>query len=216
MIQRLWGYVATRADADTMVHRPEIGFWDHAGYLMRRFPIDTESVLDIGIWSGWLGALTKCVWHKTAIGVEIFDPYIEKAWPFYDEIVKANASYGLPMFPDGSVDVVCCLNTIEHFSDPYFVLSEMERVARKAVFVSSTNFFMESISWDGNDAQLHKTLITSKDMKHKGYTVRGAGELNKYIGLLARRLPSLDSGYLAYKYLPEHTGWKGVVRETFK
>lgn len=186
---------------DPKNHDPSVHFWDYAGYMMRRFPCGTKSLLDVGIGSGWLGSLVRAIYGFKADAVEGFGPYIQNAKELYGNIYIGNAPKVLTTIPRKSYDVVVCLNAIEHFEDPVSVLSEMERIAKRKVFVSSLNYFTPSLSWDANPLQYHKSLITSRDVKSLGYEVSNCGTLTDWFGRAARLLPHMDSGYLAWKTL---------------
>jgi SAM-dependent methyltransferase len=54
---------------------------------------------------------------------------------------KCDLNSGLKGFRDNSFDVVVVLDVLEHLDDPFFVLSECIRVAKKTVYVSLPNMF---------------------------------------------------------------------------
>lgn len=177
-------------------------FRDSAGYMLRRFPPDARSVLDVGIGYGWLGALVKALGPGMVVdGIEPFDEYAARSLAVYDNLFRGTAQAILPQLREKSYDVVVCLEVLEHVENPLALISECERVTKKALFFSSPNLFVESHPFDGNEGMKHISLVTSRTMKKLGYTVRGAGSLANVIGAFGRRLPHLDTAWLAWKTL---------------
>lgn len=202
MIHRLtdafWSRQTSKSviDPDTRVVRI-----DNPDYMFRRFPKGAKSLLDVGCGTGWLGALARLYKPgiKTVVGVDAFENVLFE--DYYDAIYAERFVPFLFGEIKKSFDVVVCLNAIEHHADPFHVLRGMERVARRAVFVSSVNFFYEQGEYDGNPHQKHLSLVTSTDLKRRGYTVVPNGKLVETFGSIAKLFPRLDSQYLAWKYL---------------
>lgn len=174
---------------------------DHIAYILRRFPKGFRSVLDLGIWHGWLGALIKSIYHVRVDGVEGYAPYIAAALPFYDHLTLGDIPEVLRRMCQQNIhyDVVVCLGTIEHFDDPVSALEDMEQIATNGVFITSPNFFFASQSWNGNKLQMHRSFLPARIMRDRGYELRGAGVLADKFGLIGRLFPYLDSGYFAWK-----------------
>ena len=79
-------------------------------------------------------------------------------------------------FPDDAFDLVCEFATLHHVPEPGKAVSEMLRVARKAIFISDNNNFGQG-SWV---ARLTKQLINAAGLwpiadliktRGKGYTI---------------------------------------------
>ena len=74
-----------------------------------------------------------------------------------------------------SVDAVLLLQVLEHVekSQGLSVLEEMERVARKAVILSTPNGFVEQDAVGGNPYQVHKSGWGIRELEALGYSVQG-------------------------------------------
>jgi 2-polyprenyl-3-methyl-5-hydroxy-6-metoxy-1,4-benzoquinol methylase len=100
------------------------------------------SVLDVGCGEG---VVTERLAHRLAptevLGVDAGERHLKAQW---DSRSASNLSfamgsaYDLP-FSNGSFDVVCCLEVLEHLERPGDALAEMSRVARRALLLSVPN-----------------------------------------------------------------------------
>lgn len=105
--------------------------------------VEAKSVLDVGAGTGRAMAYFRAARPDLRIiGVE---PVLElrevghrKGIPATDLI--DGDGYHLP-FRDGDFDVVCEIGVLHHVREPHRIVSEMLRVARKAVFISDSNNF---------------------------------------------------------------------------
>ncbi len=102
-----------------------------------------RSVLDIGSGTGFaLLKLKEKMPHVRAVGVE---PSLAQRSVGYckgltaTELVDGNAMR--LTFADDSFDLVCEFGALHHIRRPELAISEMLRVARKAIFVCDTNNF---------------------------------------------------------------------------
>lgn len=103
-----------------------------------------QSVLDVGAGTG--RGVKHFMEHHEAVTVRGIEP----VGALIDEAVRAHgvpagcilegSGESLP-FPDQSFDAVCELAVLHHVSDPERLISEMTRVARRAVFLSDNNRF---------------------------------------------------------------------------
>ncbi len=88
-----------------------------------------------------------------AAGAQAFtiDPFIEELGLHGRQPVGAVVGDGLALpLPDGSVDLTCTLNALEHVGDPWAFLAELVRVTRPGglVFVGVTNWLSP---WGGHE-----------------------------------------------------------------
>ena len=100
-----------------------------------------ESFLDVGAGTGRAVRFLRDKGH-TVRGVEPVKALIEvaRAAGIPDGIIVEGTGNHLP-FEDSSFDVVLECGVLHHVKDPSCVVSEMMRVARKAVFLSDANRF---------------------------------------------------------------------------
>ena len=105
--------------------------------------LDAESVLDVGCGTG--RGIRYFMQHHPALRVHGVDP----ARAQLDHAMKAGVpgeiltqydGVKLP-FENGAFDIVCEFGALHHAAQPNVVVSEMTRVARKAVFISDCNRF---------------------------------------------------------------------------
>jgi 2-polyprenyl-3-methyl-5-hydroxy-6-metoxy-1,4-benzoquinol methylase len=158
--------------------------------------------LDVGVGNGWLGNLAKLYHPNMTVieGIEAYKDSVLKAEKFYTHIYNDTVDNVFKTLPSKKYDVVTCINTIEHFERPLAVLEEMERVAKKAVFVITLNFYYQQGDYGGNTYQRHLSVIPSTVLKKRGYTVRPNGKLVETFGVVAKFFPRLDSQYIGWKY----------------
>lgn len=64
-----------------------------------------------------------------------------------DGVLECNLEERLP-FDDDAFDVVVCLDVLEHLNNPHGALSELQRVARKSVFLSLPNMYYIKFRWN--------------------------------------------------------------------
>jgi len=100
-----------------------------------------SSILDVGAGTG-RAIQFFCDRGRNIMGVEPSSAQIAQAIKkriSQSHIVQADG-HCLP-FPDSSFDAVCEFGMLHHVEHPQGVISEMLRVARKAVFISDSNRF---------------------------------------------------------------------------
>ncbi len=142
-------------------------------------PIITgQKVLDIGCGRGINGCLlhgSRDLKGTELIGIEINDNYIKacKEHNIYKRIIN----HRLPeiTLPDKSIDLVLCIEVIEHLTrkEGLKLLDEIDRVCKSRVILSTPNMFFQTI--EGEDGDMHKSLWTIKDFRSRGYKVYGMG-----------------------------------------
>jgi ubiquinone/menaquinone biosynthesis C-methylase UbiE len=105
--------------------------------------LGVTSVLDIGSGTGF--ALLKMKRERPDISAVGIEPSVELRKIGYakglseDELVEGDATN--LRYADGSFDLVCELGVLHHVPEPSKAVSEMLRVARKAVFIADCNNF---------------------------------------------------------------------------
>ncbi len=119
------------------------------GFLVRNFfnkiksvsPKDSDSVLEVGCGAGYsLLDLQKFFPKNTSFGACDIDPELVRLAKEKNPNVKCGVCsiYDLP-YEDKSFDTVICLEVLEHLEDPEKALSELARVSRKHVIISTPN-----------------------------------------------------------------------------
>lgn len=100
-----------------------------------------ESFLDVGAGTGRAVQYLRDKGH-TVRGVEPVKALIEvaRARGIPEGLIEEGSGNYLP-FEDGSFDVVLECGVLHHVKDPARIVSEMTRVARRAVFISDSNRF---------------------------------------------------------------------------
>lgn len=102
--------------------------------------IAAKSVLDVGAGTG---AVVKALQGRAeAIGIEPVQELREQGHRngLSPEMLIDGDGYSM-QFPDGAFDVVCEFAVLHHVRHPNKVVTEMLRVARKAVFIFDANNF---------------------------------------------------------------------------
>jgi ubiquinone/menaquinone biosynthesis C-methylase UbiE/uncharacterized protein YbaR (Trm112 family) len=102
--------------------------------------LEFESVLDVGGGEGYLAALIRDLFgvkavHSSDLSVEA----CQRAREIFGIDGAAADSNRLP-FADKSYDLVICSEVIEHLSRPVAAISELARIARKFVVISTAEF----------------------------------------------------------------------------
>jgi SAM-dependent methyltransferase len=62
-------------------------------------------------------------------------------------IIACDLEKELP-FADGEFDIVTALDVLEHLNNPHAAIKELQRVARKAVFISLPNMYYIHFRWN--------------------------------------------------------------------
>jgi len=98
--------------------------------------VDFRSCLDVGTGNGLLPHLIGRLYGASCAGVDLGSEFAARARrDFGLPVYVANAA-ALP-FADGQFDLVLCSEVIEHVEHPFAVFSELWRVARGAVVITT-------------------------------------------------------------------------------
>jgi ubiquinone/menaquinone biosynthesis C-methylase UbiE len=141
-------------------------------------PLGIDSVLDCGSGTGRVPLKIKCAFPNVrSIGIEP-SPELRAIGHgkglLQDELIDGDAQN--LAFADGSVDLVCEFGALHHIPKPHQAVSEMLRVAKKAIFISDCNNF-------GNGSFAARTVKQTLDQlglwgvadfiktRGKGYTI---------------------------------------------
>jgi SAM-dependent methyltransferase len=186
---------------------------------------DAQSVLDLGCGThSPLGQLSRR--PPYSVGVDAFPDALREsqAKRIHEEYRQLDVRKVDEEFAPRSFDVVLALDLLEHLArrDGEELLAKMEHIARRRVVVFTPNGFITQGPHGGNPLQVHKSGWTVKQMRHRGYTVRGVNGIRGIRGEgaeirlkplrfwgytsdlsqpLARRLPALAFQILCVKEL---------------
>lgn len=148
-----------------------------------------KSILDIGCEKGGRMRFITGGRHFYSVGVDIWEPYLRECRQqrIHDEYVLCDVRQ-LP-FARKSVDLVLCLEVIEHLEkeESLKLFAEIEAIAHKQVIISTPVGMYEQQALDGNPNQEHKSAWSPAELERMGYKVRGHGLL--YWNRLAAHIP---------------------------
>ncbi len=148
-----------------------------------------STLLDVACGSGKWGHLIQGS-HKVSsfmLGVDVWSPQLVLVAKkqIYGDVVLCDVRF-LPL-RDSCFDTVLACEVIEHLdkADGEFLLSELERVSRDKIIVSTPNIVFDQDVVEGNPFQVHKSRWSTRDFRRNGFSVRGIG-----FGLFGRNTPS--------------------------
>jgi 2-polyprenyl-3-methyl-5-hydroxy-6-metoxy-1,4-benzoquinol methylase len=140
----------------------------------------SKTILDVGSGKGEPLQFINRKHRYFAVGLDAFEPYLKQCQKegTYHSYVQADVRL-LP-FADNSFDSVLCLEVLEHLEreDGEKLLKEMERVATTQVILSTPVGNYKQDVFDGNPHQEHKYMWDPREMKAKGFRVKGIGLRN--------------------------------------
>ena len=127
---------------------------------------------------------TRFLVCKSLIGVDIWnkDSFVEEAKKYCDLLMIFDFSKNSWIFPNKSVDVVVCLEGIEHVDKERSIkfLEEFERIARKKIIITTPSIFNKNEEiflnpnhWAfENDYDTHKCLWSVEEFLSRGYETK--------------------------------------------
>lgn len=155
--------------------------------------IDPASVLDVGAGMGQYGFLARTnlenvelfdidgavakqkpkeQWRVRIDGIEGCDFYVTPVHEYcYDNMIIGDALKVLPTLEDNSYELVLAIDILEHFDKPegLVFLSELKRIASRAVLVSTPKEFIEQVV-EANPYEDHRSVWDSNELSTCGYT----------------------------------------------
>jgi len=171
------------------------------------------SSLDFGCGRGRCGHLLR-TFSAFLCGIDLFTPSLTTAQntSTYDALIRADLSSSLP-FKDRVFDLAVGFEVLEHLSkdDGMTLLSEIERVTRTIIILSTPNIWKQKLDvaeHDRNAFMKHKSIWSVAELKKRGYEVHGIGlKGHKQIdmwALLTWKMPVFSKRLFAWKTLGEH------------
>lgn len=164
-----------------------------------------RSILDVACGKGLpMMVLKQRIKFSKIHGVDLYTPYINfcKQREIHNSYTLCDVRK-LP-FKNNSFDIVMALQVLEHLSkkDAFKVLSDLERIAKKQIIVSTPIGLTFHPAVDGNKLQLHKSGFVPGDFISRGYRVVKMGRREvEGIGGLIDRYPSVLWKRLIYAYI---------------
>lgn len=158
---------------------------------------DCSRVIDLGCGpSSPLGRVKdKLKPTLYSLGVDDFDPYLEKNKKdqIHSEYLKSNI-FNIS-FPEKSFDAALLIDVVEHFEKEDFLnfLPKLEKIAKK-IIVMTPNGYVKQDEYDNNEYQIHKSGWTTEDMKKLGFRCYGVSGLKVLRGEAA--LPRIKPAIL--------------------
>lgn len=101
--------------------------------------VNFSSCLDVGGGEGYLSNLIRNLLNSQVVNSELSFEACRRALELYGIPSLCNDASILP-FEDNSFELVICSEVIEHVVDPILVISELDRVAKKYVLISTEQF----------------------------------------------------------------------------
>lgn len=164
-----------------------------------------KSILDVACGKGLpIMVLKQKIKFEKIHGVDLYEPYINfcKRRGIHDSYTLCDARK-LP-FKNKSFDIVMALQVLEHLdkNDAFKVLSNLEKIARKQVIISTPIGLTFHPAVDGNKLQLHKSGFMPEELEAKGYKVIKMGRKEvEGIGGLIDKYPNPIWKRLIYIYI---------------
>jgi len=152
--------------------------------------ISFKNLLDIGSADGYGPAIISDLFNVDAIGLDLSDRAILRGREMFQIKGVAGNAQLLP-FAENSFDVSVCTEVLEHVIDPESVVSEMIRVSRKFVLLSTPRASNEQArqkhfrDLDPNEPHAHIHYFTDEEVKSF------VGQNALYMGARTRLLNSL-------------------------
>ena len=141
---------------------------------MESLPLSECRVLDAG--SGMSNRLLD--WYRPQVKhAYLLDFLLESRVDGNTSVVRADLEQGIPM-PDGSVDVVTSVSSIEHLSaaGQVLFLSEAQRVLRPGGIVAMTVSYLI-----GLDARMVAVLSSNPLLRKEGFSINAQLDLRKML-----------------------------------
>lgn len=137
-----------------------------------------KTILELGCGRGDFADLVNDELSYKITGIDIFQSYLNlcKKKGKYEKVIKRDLTKRLP-FKDNSFDAVVCLQTVEHLNKKagLFLISEMERIAKRMILISIPKGECAQEEYDNNKYQRHLSQWTSQELTKMKYRVNGTG-----------------------------------------
>lgn len=149
-------------------------------WLIKKFldEVKVNTILDLGCGKGWLADSVNQDKKYRITGADIFEPDLRNCEEKkrYQKLIKKDLNKKLG-FKIRSFDIITCLQTIEHLNRKRgeALLSEMEKIAKKAIIISTPVGECVQEEYGGSKHQHHLSSWMPEDFRQRGYMVYGIG-----------------------------------------
>ncbi len=200
--------------------RPNIFYWE-----LKKILPNKITIVDVGCGPNSILRLFKKQIIKS-YGIDIHQKSIEisRKDKIHTNYIWDNATNLKKYFKNKSVDVVYCIDVVEHLkrSQSISLISDMENIAKKMIIIRTTNGFIHQDTLNKNTYQKHLSGFSPNYFSKKGYKLIGIDgpyflRVNKskkikptniFLSVFAnmlnpifRYLPQYSFNFLAYKFL---------------
>ena len=140
-----------------------------------------NSVLDIGCGPNSRIQIADVPY---SVGVELFEPYIQKSKEKGIHNKYINADIRKVDFEPNSFDVVMCIDVLEHLTkeEGEDLIKRMEKWASKKVIIFTPNGHVLQEEYDNNPLQLHKSGWECHELEELGFKVYGVAGWKALLG----------------------------------
>lgn len=183
--------------------------------VLNRIPFRT--VLDVGCADGYTPGLIDSLFGSRTMGMDLSDQAIRNARVMFRCTGVAAEAGSLP-FPDHSFDLCICSEVLEHVVDPVRAVSEMRRVSRDFVVISTPRAPNRQArkrhfdQLDENEPHAHIHFFTDDEMRDLcGHDSLFSGARSRIINRFLDRIAWCDQFTLTqsksyYRFMAETTG----------
>ena len=143
--------------------------------ILNKIPLDTKTVLDVGCGSGVFGFIISKTRNCKIFGIEPFDYDLSH----YSNIFRGTWKEFFLKNKSAHFDIIIVTETIEHMErgDALNFLEEAKTITDRIIVVTPYKW-QQQPAYDNNQFQVHKSLITAKDLKNAGYDVSIIGKIS--------------------------------------
>ena len=132
---------------------------------------ECRSALDVGCGRGYYSALLPV---ETKILLDAYAPYLDEI-KYPARKICAPLQHVIPLLRDNAVDAVLAIDIIEHLDKPasIAVVRELQRIARKVLFVFTPNGYMpqdsDTTGYGADEWQKHRCGWNERDLQQLGF-----------------------------------------------
>jgi glycosyltransferase involved in cell wall biosynthesis/SAM-dependent methyltransferase len=163
-LRRQWRGPSERAYAPGDTEQVKKAYYEYTRReIVDLLPENTSRVLEVGCGSGntlaWLKNLKRCAWVG---GVEMMPDAAALARKKLDDVFLVNIEKSDIPVPEGSLDLILCLDVLEHMVDPWAVVCRLQKMLKPggALIASIPNVRNQAVlfpllfqgKWDYADA----------------------------------------------------------------